>query len=432
MGEKTVIDLSGLGRPDYCGSVQELYFLADHPDWMVCKTMPGGSVFDVGTIFSIPDSDVCRTALRHKVYSLLEDASAWEEVARYINRRYGHDQEYVRFLNGGVLEEFRSKGAYTHHLGLIDQHSGEVYKNSFPPHPSQYVLIKKYNIIKPTRVNYNENHLWDYSAYYNADKYVIPLENIVRIGLTSGSSIYRNYLAMNETERAVYLKELGLRQALVPWTLFDRPVVDFTTKYEPEDRSLKLQEALYISGNGGQKLIDIIKMSILGAILLAEFFEQLGLFLWDLKWEIAHEGDKLVFVDTIDTDSIRVTTKTNYKDKDYYLHFNKQSMRDYYKIRHAAWFEATKAAKAEAARSGRSFLDHLKAGQEAGRYPETPLVDPEFIAIQAGKFQALIAYIYGRTALAETMEKYQTIGLQEVGYYDGHGVLSEYERLNGM
>ena len=36
--------------------------------------------------------------------------------------------------------------------------------------------------------------------------------------------------------------------------------------------------------------------------------EKMGLKLWDLKWEFAKDGDDLVFVDTIDTDSFRATS----------------------------------------------------------------------------------------------------------------------------
>lgn len=432
MSEKIVIDFSKLSKPDYNGSVQELYFLEDNPEGMVCKTMPGGSVFDVGTIFSIPNSDICRTALRHKIYSLLESPDEWENIYNHICQEYEQDKELLAFLSEGLLEEFRLKGANTHHLGMVDKDTGEVYRKSFPPNPSQYVLVKRYKIIKPSRISYFANHLWDYSEYYGADKFVVPLENIVRFGVTSGSSIYRKYMNMNDEERKNYLNELGLQQELVPWTVFTNPIVDFTTKYEPEDRNLSLQEALYISGSNGNNLLNIIRMSILGAILVSEFFKKLGLFLWDLKWEIARDGDKLVFVDTIDTDSIRVTAKVNYKNKVYFVNFNKQAMRDYYKIMHPKWFEATKSAKALALKSGKSFLEHLKIGQAEGYYPETPQVDQRFIDIQEDKFKTLIAYIYGQATLDHTIEKYNEIGQKEIHYYDSNGVLDEYNKLNGM
>ena len=432
MNKEIVVNFSKLEKPDYIGSVQELYFLKDNPEYMVCKTMPGGSVFDVGTIFSIPNSDICRTALRHKIYSLLESPDEWENINNHICQEYEQDKEFLAFLSQGLLEEFRLSGANTHHIGMIDKDTGEVFKKSFPPNPSQYVLVKRYNVIKPSRVSYFSNYLWDYSKCYAADKSVIPLENIVRFGATSGSSIYRKYVNMNDVERKNYLNELGLKQELVPWTLFTNPIVDFTTKYEPEDRNLSPQEALYICGGNGVTLLNIFRMSILGSILVSEFFKKLGLFLWDLKWEIAKDGDKLVFVDTIDTDSIRVTAKVNYKDRFYFVNYNKQAMRDYYKIMHPKWFEATKSAKGLALKSGKSFLEHLKIGQKEGYYPETPQVDDGFIDIQEEKFKNLISYIYGQATLDRTIEKYNEIGQKEIQYYDSKGALDKYSKLNGM
>jgi len=429
--KKIFIDLSGLDEPDYTGSVQELYFSKQNPEWMICKTMPGGSVFDVGTIFSIPGSDICRTALRHKIYSSLGAPGQWDRVQKIIGEKCKDNQEMLWFLNEGLLEDFRANGANTHHVGMIDKDTGEVHRETFPRNPSPYVLVKRYRIIKPGRVSCFSKYLWDYSDYRAADKFVIPLENIVRFGVTSGSSIYKKYLSLDGRGRRDFLGELGLEQELVPWTFFAKPLVDFTTKYEPEDRSLSLQEALYISGVNGASFLNIIKMCLLGSIMVAEIFREMGLLLWDLKWEIARDGDKLVFVDTIDTDSVRVTARVAYKDRVYFVNFNKQAMRDYYMIMSPRWCEAVKSAKAEAVDSGRSFHHYLKAGQGKGSYPKTPVVDEEFIRIQEQKFSALIDYIYGRSTAGEITEKYKLIGREEIRYYDAKGVLDEFGKLNG-
>ncbi|MCL6479126.1 MAG: hypothetical protein K6T65_12040 [Peptococcaceae bacterium] len=432
MSSNPVVSLPQNTGPDYLGSVQELYFSGENPEWMICKTTPGGSVFDVGTIFSIPNSDICRTAVRHKIYTLLGSAEEWREIYGDIHRRYGRQKEYLDFLCEGVLEEFTKNGASTHHLGMIDRDSGEVYRDGFPPNPSPYVLVKKYKVIKPVRVKHFSNHLWDYSGYHGEDKYVIPLENIVRLGITPASSIYRKYLRMGEKDRQEYLAGLGIKESLAPWTMFSCPVVDFTTKYEPEDRNLSLQEAFYISGCSGEMFKNIIRMSILGSFLVYRFFDRLGLNLWDLKWEIAKDGNRLVFVDTIDTDSIRVTAKIEYRDRFYFINFNKQSMRDYYRIMHARWFEAVQSAKSEAARSGKSFLDHLRAGQEEGYYPGTPEVDDRFRSIQEERFSALIAYIYGRATAEETMEALRLTGRKEIQYYESNNALDLFAELNGI
>lgn len=432
MSARTVINLSTYKNPDYLGSVQHLFYLKENPEWMLCRTTPGGSVFDVGTIFSIPLSDTCRTALRHKLYSLLGTAEEWRAVHDQIKDKYSGDKEYLQFLSEGILEEFRAKGACTHHIGMVDRDTGEIYSGAFPPNPSQYVVVKRYQVLKPVRVGYFSNNLWDYSGYGGRDRYVIPLENIVRFGITPGSSIYKKYLAKGSQEKQAYLEELGLREEMVPWTMFNRPTVDFTTKYEPEDRNLNLQEAFYISGCGGEMFKNIIRMTLLGSFLVHRFFSRLGLDLWDLKWEIARDGSNLVFVDTIDTDSMRVTGRIEYKNRSYFVNFNKQSMRDYYKIMHSQWFKAVASAKSAAAVSGQPFLEHLRAGQKEGRYPETPEVDPGFISIQEQRFGALAAYIYGRAPVVETVAALKHSGRREIEYYEENNALADYAELNGI
>ncbi len=417
--------------PDYRGSVQELYFSRENPDWIICKTTAGGSVFDVGTIFVIPGSDLCRTALRHKIYSLLGSKEEWQEIAREINLKFAENKQYLDLLNSDILKEFIQKGAVTHHLGIIDENSGEVYQRGFPPTPSSHVLVKRYSIIKPERVNYSSHHLWDYSGYYGKDKYVIPLENIVRFGITPSSSIYRKYQKMSHEEKTSFAHSIGLREELSPWKMFSAPIVDFTTKYEPEDRNLSLQEALYICGCGGEKFKDIFRMTILGSLLVYRFFDKLGLNLWDLKWEIAKEGNNLVFVDTIDTDSIRVTAKINYQGTDFNINFNKQAMRDYYSIMHSDWVASIISAKLDAEKSGRSFHEHLEEGQKKGVYPETPQVDKNFLEIQKAKFDSLRQYIYGQVSVEETKKHFADIGKEEISYYDINNVLQSFAKLNG-
>ena len=65
------VPLDSLNDPFYEGSVQRLYAIPDEPDYMVTETTAGGSVFDVGTIFSIEGSDVARAVFRHVLYSNL-------------------------------------------------------------------------------------------------------------------------------------------------------------------------------------------------------------------------------------------------------------------------------------------------------------------------------------------------------------------------
>ncbi len=428
--EKTV-DLSALTRPDYPGSVQHLYFSRESADEMICKTTAGGSVFDVGTIFSIPGSDLSRAAVRQAVFTRLHDADAWRRTAAWLRESYGGRPDFLQFIDAGLLETFQRQGAPTHHLGMIDAASGRVHDRGWPEKPSPYVLVERFNVIKPARLAYGGGHLWDYSVFRDRDRYVVPLENIVRFGVTSASSIHRKFRRMSETERETFLQGLGL-ESLPSWATFPVPVVDFTTKYEPEDRALTDQEAFYISGLSGGDFLDIARMSLLGSFVVRHFFEELGLTLWDIKWEIAKRGSELVFVDTIDTDSIRVTRTIGDRAGPVYVHFNKQAMRDYYQILHPDWTGALKAAKSEAADRGAAFNEILAAGQRDGRYPATPVVDETFLAIQARKFEVLLNHLLTAADRADTAAGIETIAREELAYYRQMGRFEAFFELNGL
>ena len=426
MSSSLNIPISTLKNPAYVGSVQNLFFLKENPEVMVCKTTSGGSVFDVGTIFSIPGSDVCRAALRHKIYGQLASPAKWQEVLNPLKVPDG----IKPLLDSEFSEGLKRKGAATHHVGMIDEQTGKVHAASNPKNPSRYVVVKRFQVMKPVRFYLNETPLWDYSAFYHADKYVVPLENIVRFGITPGSSIYKKYLKLDDAAKDKYLSELGVKESLRPWQQFSLPIVDFTTKYEPEDRNLTLQEALYISGCDGNTFMQLRSISLLASCMVSSFFRDLGLLLWDLKWEIAKDGDDLVIVDTIDTDSLRVTTEIEAQGLKFHVHFNKQSMRDYYKIMHAQWFSALNEAKNQAKKSGKPFHEHLEEGVNKGIFPPIPEVDPQFLEIQGKKFTTLLDYVRDQVDVQEAKKRIQMIAEEEVGYYVKSGTLDEFSKIN--
>src|SRR5690606_10824944 len=123
--------------------------------------------------------------------------------------------------------------------------------------------------------------------------------------------------------------------------------------------------------------------------------EKVGLCLWDIKWEFAKDGDDVVFVDTIDTDSFRATGFVDHGGERFVMNYNKQSMRDYFSIAHSDWTDAINDAKVRAKREGVAFTELLKAGQEAGTYARTPEVAGEFMAIQVDKMELIKEHMLG-------------------------------------
>lgn len=420
------VDLN-LDKPFYTGSVQKLYAVQGRPGYLISETTSGGSVFDVGTIFNIEGSDTGRAGFRHLVFQELQDTQAWNELSKHITT----DSPVIKKDEGGIIEQtlsdFCKNGAPTHHIGMIERETGKVFTEGFPSTLSNLTLIKKYDVSKPELNKVLGWHFYDYEKYHHKDGNVIPLEYIVRLGVTSGSSILKKYNRLSESGKKGYLDELGV-ESLDPWTRFDRPLVDLTTKYEPEDRNISRQEAALISGLDGKTFSRSLAMAVLGAFLLQEIFSRMGLQLWDMKWELAREGKDLVFVDTIDTDSVRVTMNVERDGRSYFVHFNKQAMRDYYRIMHADWLKAVNDAKRLAAQSGRVFTDILSDGQNAGDYPANPVIDERFLNIQMEKFRMIQGFIQGQDT--DLRQKAEKIALAEIEYYVYANRLGEYGELN--
>ena len=180
-------------------------------------------------------------------------------------------------------------------------------------------------------------------------------------------------------------------------------------------------------------------MVLLGSLFVKNFFKEMGLTLWDIKWEVAKKNGQLLFVDTIDTDSLRVTCTVQEDDSESFIHFNKQAMRDYYKLMHSDWFEAVQSAKATAATHAVSFQEILAEGQKNGKYPETPTIQEEFLNIQEKKFSVLQAQVlnppdHNETAAARLSRAgdIQAIAQEEVNFYKNAGVFHSFLAINGL
>lgn len=428
----TAIPLNQLGEPFYTGSVQKLYAVKADDSVMVTQTTNRGSVFDVGALFEIPGSDVARAVFRHVLYSGMGKAERWREVFDSIRSSPELDSGYRDELLGGEMGDVCERGARTHHEGMIDGRSGQVCREGLPETPSAYNVVRKYQILKPDAIGFLGAHLFDYSKFPHEDGFVVPLEYIVRFGITSGSSVYRKYQRMDEGARKAFEQELGVSRALEVWKMLERPVSDCTSKFEPEDRMVSKQEALVMSGLSGAMWVKSGKMAVLGAWFVRHLLEKAGLCLWDIKWEFAKDGDDVVFVDTIDTDSFRATGFVDHRGERFVVNYNKQSMRDYFSIVHSDWTDAINDAKARAKREGVAFTELLKAGQEAGSYAATPEVAGEFMAVQVSKMELIKEHMLGLKEPEGVKAGLLKAGADEIKFYEGMGKLDVFRKMNGV
>ncbi len=423
---------SDLGEPFYEGSVQRLYAVPGDDSVMVTRTTSRGSVFDVGALFEIAGHDVNRALFRHVLYSRLGDPGVWRRVKAAIEAAPELDPAYRSELLGPLLERCCERGARTHHEGMLDAVTGEVVRAGVPANPSACNVVRKYQILKPERTRFLGAPLFDYAKFPHEDRFVVPLEYIVRFGITSASSVYKKYLAMEAKARAAFERELGATRPLEAWQYLERPISDFTSKFEPEDRMVSKQEALAMCGLTGAQFAESGVLAVLGAWAVRDLVEELGLKMWDLKWEFAKDGAELVFVDTIDTDSIRATMTLEHGGQRFAVHYNKQAMRDYFNLLHRDWIADIAEAKLLGQKEGVAFTEILKAGQAEGRYAATPSVDPAFLGLQERKMAAIRDYLTGAADGPGVRTVLEAAGREELAFYEGREALGELRKINGI
>ncbi len=412
--------------------MQRLFAVPGDDSVMVTQTTSRGSVFDVGALFEIEGNDVNRALFRHVLYSRMSDPEVWRQVRAAIQEAPELDEAYRRDLLSGLLESCCERGARTHHEGMLDAVTGEVCRSGVPQNPSACNVVRKYQILKPVRTNFLGASLFDYSQFPQEDGFVVPLEYIVRFGITSASSVFRKHAAMDSAARRAFEQELGVSRPLEAWQYLEKPISDFTSKFEPEDRMVSKQEALVMSGLSGARFTDSGKLAVLGAWAVRHLVEEIGLRLWDIKWEFAKDGDELVFVDTIDTDSIRATMFIEAAGGRFVTHYNKQAMRDYFALLHDDWISGIAEAKALGRQAGVAFTEILRTGQEKGDYAPTPEVDPVFLALQVRKMAAIREYITGAASAGSVGAVLEEVGREEIEFYRAKGVLEGLRKINGI
>jgi phosphoribosylaminoimidazole-succinocarboxamide synthase len=420
------VDLQRLGEPFYLGSVQNLYHLPHTPEFALFETTNSGSVFDVGSIFKIEGNDLNRAIFRHIAYTELSAPTTWHLVRQQLLDDPLLDPTLKRELLEGILKQLCSTGALTHHGGMIDSKTHLVHTHNLPPNPSCFNLVKRFPLIKPPQRHTLGGYVYEYSDFYQNQSYVIPLEYIVRFGVTQGSSLWKKYQSLSASAQLDFSAEYLVDLPLQPWTPLRKPIFDFTSKYEPQDRAVTRQEALNMSGLPASLFVNTIKLGLLGAYFIKQRLAPIGLQLWDLKWEFAVNDDELYFVDTIDADSFRATFNHEVDGQNIAVHFNKQAMRDYYRVAHAAWYQDILRAKKDSEHNGIPFKTLLQEGQSSGTYLPTPEVHPSFLKLQTRKNELITAHMAQSQSATQLKNELSACCQAEADFYRSLNLLSEW------
>jgi phosphoribosylaminoimidazole-succinocarboxamide synthase len=176
---------------------------------------------------------------------------------------------------------------------------------------------------------------YDYDAYFDATgtHYLIPLEVVFRNRVPVGSSL------RGRTDPA----DVGLSRQDWPAGAVDlpEPVVEFSTKFEQQDRYLDRTEATHVAGPAALDELESVAREV--NKLVTERAAQAGLVHQDGKIEcLYHDGE------------IRVADVVGTFDENRFAHdgqqVSKEMLRQYHKHTQSGWVEAVSAAKDRATR----------------------------------------------------------------------------------
>lgn len=178
---------------------------------------------------------------------------------------------------------------------------------------------------------------YDYAAYHAAagDGYVVPLEVVFRNAVPPTSSLRDRYTP----------REAGLDRESWPEGTADLPdpLVEFSTKFEAQDRYLDREEASKIAGQADLDLIE----QLAGAVnyILTDRAADANLTHLDGKIEVLYDDGALRVADVAGTfDENRYT----YRGQP----ISKELLRQYHRRHQSEWVAAVKAAKKAALAAG--------------------------------------------------------------------------------
>jgi phosphoribosylaminoimidazole-succinocarboxamide synthase len=182
-----------------------------------------------------------------------------------------------------------------------------------------------------------EGDSYDYEAFHDAagDGYVVPLEIVFRNTVPEGSSVRRRY------SPAAF--DLDVEEWPEGTVDLSEPVVEFSTKFEEQDRYLSEEEADTIAGKADLDRLEELARGVNTVVTMRA--ERAGFTHEDGKIEVVYDDGTLKVADVVGTFD---ENRFSYRDQE----LSKEVVRQYYKRTDPEWVEAVSAAKREANERG--------------------------------------------------------------------------------
>ncbi|WP_336327380.1 phosphoribosylaminoimidazolesuccinocarboxamide synthase [Halovenus sp. HT40] len=182
-----------------------------------------------------------------------------------------------------------------------------------------------------------EGGSYDYDAYYDAvdDHYLIPLEIVFRNRVPVGSSLRKR---SDPTDHGLSMEEWPDEPVDLP-----EPIVEFSTKYEKQDRYLDREEAADIAGLAAVDDLESVAQEV--NRIVTEQAADAGLDHQDGKIECLYYEGEIRVADVVGTfDENRFSREGQ--------QISKEVIRQYHKRTQPEWVEAVSTAKSRADEEG--------------------------------------------------------------------------------
>ena len=326
--------MSSTFRSVYEGSVKSLYRRDAEPDFLYFDYTNDYSVFDWGKMPNpIHNKGKNLCLMGGMIFAEIENPDSWQALQSF---DFPLEKNWLKqIFDNKIYQQYCQRGIETHFDCFTNESAEKLtLEQSINTPDKVYLKVHAADVAPLERHIFDDQLIYEYPRL-NVGKQnqttFLPLEIIFRFGVPEGSSLLGRLKKNPEL-----LKQYGLDKIPEPGEKLQKPIIEFFTKLEAEDRKLSLQEALLISQLPFSDFENLYRTAELTALWIYKRFTENGMILWDGKIEMAYHSDKaektFVLVDTIGLDELRVS------DQNYEL--SKEIIRRYY--RKTEWHDIIK------------------------------------------------------------------------------------------
>jgi phosphoribosylaminoimidazole-succinocarboxamide synthase len=252
------------------------------------------------------------------------------------------DNSTIALMAAFNFERLREAGIESHYLAMVQDgepiSAAAAIRLGVAPDMLRVRLIHR---LLPT----HSASGWDYSLFHSppSHHFVVPIEFISRVKIGANSSVWKR-VARGD----IALADLGLPADARPGDPLPHHVLDYSTKYEPEDRYLSADAARQLTGFSPERWAKINRTTTEASRLMTEFAKSRG---------VEREDGKVEYV-TLDhprqVDVLGDAVTTLHEDRLILdgTDITKQAIRDAVKRFNPAWAAEIDRAKAEARAGG--------------------------------------------------------------------------------